>query len=63
MTETTQKTPLKWFYFLIYFALIFGPIINVISGITNVTGFVYTMTLPTAEMPKQSTTPFPHCNR
>ncbi len=43
MTETTQKTPLKWFYFLIYFAFIFGPIINVISGITNVMGFIYTI--------------------
>ncbi|MBR0467144.1 MAG: zinc ribbon domain-containing protein [Clostridia bacterium] len=35
------KHPMKWFKFLIYFALIFGAIINFIFGMNYITGGIY----------------------
>ena len=35
--------PMKWFKFVIYFQLIVGPIINIISGLMTMTGSIYDM--------------------
>ena len=35
------EMPMKWFKFLIYFALFAGPILNIISGVRALTGSQY----------------------
>lgn len=41
VSVTQNVMPMKWYKFLIYFALIAGAIVNFATGITMVTGSVY----------------------
>jgi len=34
--STTNQMPMKWYKFLIYFALIVGPVLNVLSGFASI---------------------------
>ena len=40
----TPAMPMKWYKFLIYFAIIAGGIINIMSGILYITGMIWDMT-------------------
>ena len=39
--KVSNDPPMKWYKFLIYFALFAGPILNLISGFNLITGSVY----------------------
>ena len=41
VSATQTELPMKWYKFLIYFALIAGAIVNFATGVTMITGSVY----------------------
>lgn len=43
ISERTTTMPMKWYKFLIYFALIAGAVLNLANGIMMVTGGIYSV--------------------
>lgn len=43
ISEGTTSMPMKWYKFLIYFALIAGAVLNLANGIMMVTGGIYSV--------------------